>query len=394
MKLIMYLALLLMSASLQAMEVACVPHTPCGQCPVAAQQVGNAIHFYENGPRVNIKDSKNLLTHTYDPRHTERPCIIAVGQDFINAVDKGNLKAVKSIFEPSWLDWVTSWSNCRTRLVEGLKHATSNPVHVSGPIVEYLLTKVKPSDIERPDCLLNSGMFHGHVAVVRFINAHFPELGPWALYEAIERDKNNHVVTLLKGGIDPNKGIGTDNKDYVIIHRKSKTGPAKTFAPGAHNPVHLAAFTGKSAILKTLIKYGGCAQAKTATGLKPLDVALRAFKTDDTQDMLNHRLYIVRTLLSNMTVNSIPDLEDLDMSRIDDAPRHKVVALIKKHKEKPAPRITMCEQASNQRTQNADCLKDDSCNCSCGQAVFCACVLAPMSVLASIHFFCNKLRFN
>lgn len=246
-----------------------------------------------------VHDPRNLTCCTNVPSPQKDPVVVAAEQ--------GNLTVVQSYFN-SWQKYFSPWDCYRRDVALLLDHITRFPAATTAPVARFLLEKVTFSEIEQPDCVRKNAIANGHVEVLTYLNPHAPEPMAWELVDAIIHRQDTALSTLLKAGVNPDVGVGDRKKEVVI----RQTDEEMEIAHGVQYPLHTAIFRANANAVRLLLEHGASVSLTTCMGESPLDIALMGFtnpKDAGDTSALRRRLYILRTVLNAMPIETIPSLK-------------------------------------------------------------------------------------
>lgn len=246
-----------------------------------------------------VRDPRNLTCCTNIPTQTKHPVVIAAEQ--------GDLEVVKAYFN-SWKRYFEGWDHYDRGVAELLDHVARFPAETTAPVARFLLEKVTFSEIKQPDCVRKNALINGHVEILTYLNPHAPEPMAWELVDAVIHRQDAALTNLLKAGVNPDIGVGNRKKEVVI----RQTDEEAEIAHGVQHPLHTAIFRGNTNAVRLLLQHRASVTLKTVVGDSPLDVALKSFASPQDNDntaALRRRLYILRTVLNAMPIETVPSLE-------------------------------------------------------------------------------------
>ena len=251
------------------------------------------------------------------------------------------------------IDYYSNWrgsyllSDYQRSIAQSLKQTAQLP---STPqttiIIDFLLSKLDPTFIDRVDCLLDAAVDKvdkGHTELIKYIKRTFTyPFTEWALVEAISENKPHKVDALLQAGIDPNIGIGNQDQAQVVLHDDAKLA-FEEYRYGRY-PLHMAAHLGQVETVNLLLTHNANVTRLDHYHQTPLFAALQGFSDKDTESITKNRLYIVRRLLEAMPADMRPLPIQTESFNLTPSARGRVRNLLQSFLPQTPARVRMTDE--------------------------------------------------
>lgn len=347
--------------------------------PVVQVQTNGYIVRVPKQDLKSIKHTGGDIDYVKDPR-TNLDCCKALQRKaphpVVTAAQQGDLAAVQAYFN-SWAVFFSAQDHYDKSVAFLLDHVTQFPAETTGSVAQLLLKKVNFNALEHPDCLIKYALKNGHVPVLAFLNPHVPELMPWELIDAILHQQDAHLTHLLKAGVSPNVGVGDPKK--AVIARELDT--AVEIAHGLQYPLHTAIWRNNANAVKLLLQHNASTSLTTLEGHSALEIALKSItmyqQSDDAS--LRRKLYIVRTILSAMPIQTIPSQEYV-CKQIATLPQETQSRILELLSNRVTPRPCMSDEAPTTS------LQQEESSFACGASILCCAWIGRVAM----DLFCNR----
>lgn len=279
---------------------------------------------------------------TVDSRAFPRVCI-KYNIDFPLSIEIafGKVGSVQEYFE-NWYGIFAPGEHQRC-MVQCLYQAAQLERSKTKDIITFLLSKVHPSFIERPDCLLDNAIDKGHLELIEYIKKKFAfPYTAWAFMEAIGKNDQEKVETLLRAGVSPDVGIGTKDQPQVIVYDDQEF--MVLDSKHAHYPLHVAAINGNPFMVATLIAQNANVLRADYNGHTPVIAALYGFSTADTPEVMDGRFAVLKTLLAAMPEDKRPLPIESQLNMLPLTAKERVREIFCAFPTKQPPHICMTEE--------------------------------------------------
>lgn len=306
------------------------------------------IVYSKNGPAIQIQvsETSELIV---DERPFPQNCKPHPAEFPITTAIAFNDARHVSEFFSNWRGHFLS-SEHQTWMAKSLHQAAQLPPAKAKDIIRFLLNKLNPHFIERIDCLLDAATdatdkdHQGHSELIEYINKTFAyPYTAFALVDALSQKKLHRVRALLRAGVDPNRGIGTQHHPKVIIHDGDQQFTTVECKFG-HYPLHMAAFLGESEMVSELLKHNASVVRVDHHKETPLFAALKGFSDKDTEPITQNRLYIVRRILEAMPAHMRPLPIQAESLNLTPSARGRVRNLFQSFLPQPPPQVRMVDK--------------------------------------------------